>query len=288
MSRFHDVSDDDHQPLTWVQGRPVYAAHFIVAVLVAAMLATTALLAFGARHTLALLAFDSTAVFAGQVWRVVTCGFVQPPGLGLVLDLVLLAWFGREVEKDLGRRSFLRLYLALQLAPPLALLGVGLWSPQVFSGQTGALAVFVAFAALYPGASMIFNLLASWVAAILVGVYTLVALASHDWPGLVSLWSTTALALAYVRHSQGRLGLPVLRLPRIDRSAAPGARRESSARGPAAGPASRSAPADDMAEVDALLDKINGSGLESLTPRERERLAAAQTRLARRYDRPPA
>ncbi len=283
MSRFHDVSDDDHQPLTWVQGRPVYAAHFIVAVLVAAMLATTLLLALEARRPLALLAFDSAAVFSGQVWRVLTCGFVQPPGLGLVLDLVLLAWFGREVEKDLGRRSFLRLYLCLQLLPPLALLAVGFWIPQTFSGQTGALAVFVAFATLYPGAGMIFNLLAGWVAAILVGLYTLVALASRDWPGLVALWSTTGFAFAYVRHFQGRLSLPELRLPRRASS--------SSARGPeprghASRPAPRSPAADDMAEIDALLDKINRSGLDSLTPGERERLAAAQARFARRNEKP--
>lgn len=41
-----------------------------------------------------------------------------------------------------------------------------------------------------------------------------------------------------------------------------------------------------MVEVDALLDKISSTGLESLTPREHERLAAAQARLARRYEQP--
>ena len=35
------------------------------------------------------------------------------------------------------------------------------------------------------------------------------------------------------------------------------------------------------------LDKINRSGLDSLTPREHERLAAAQARLARRYEQQP-
>ena len=51
---------------------------------------------------------------------------------------------------------------------------IGIWWPLVHAGQTGALAVFVAFATLYPTATVVLNVLASWGAAILVAVYTLV------------------------------------------------------------------------------------------------------------------
>jgi hypothetical protein len=294
MSRPYEVSDDDHQPLTWVQGRPLYATHVIVGVLVVSMLATSLLLALGAQSTLAALAFDSAAVLSGQAWRALTYGFVNHPSLGFVIDMALLVWFGREVEKFLGRRSFLRLYLFLYLIPPLLLTAFGLLSPQLLAGQTGALAIFVAFATLTPGATLCFNLLAGWVAAILVAVYTLMALARHDWPSLVALWATTGYAFAFVRHAQGRLSFSLPRMPSLlGRAPETRARPDSPASArPAAPRISSSAPRPaghgDMAEVDALLDKISRSGLDSLTPRERERLSAAQARLARRLDRPTA
>lgn len=293
MSRYYPVSDDDqHQPLTWVQGRPLYATHIIVAVLVATMLATTVLMATGAGDFLSALTFESVAVLSGEAWRVLTYGLVNPPSLGFVIDMVLLVWFGRETERFLGRRPFLRLYVFLYLIPPLLLTAFGLWRPQMLVGQTGALAVFVAFATIHPGATMLFNLLAGWVALALVGIYTLVALAARDWPGLIALWSTTGYAFAYIRHAQGRLSFSFPRIPSPfgrapdlrERPATLPSIRPSPNRPPAT--AAKPAVRDEMAEVDALLDKISRSGLQSLTPRELERLEAAQTRLARRFDRP--
>jgi Uncharacterized membrane protein (homolog of Drosophila rhomboid) len=291
MNRSYEVSDDDHQPLTWVQGRPLYATHLILAVLVITLLVTTVGMAAGARGFLDTLVFNGAAVLAeGQLWRVFTYGFVNPPSLFFVIDLVLLAVFGREVEKHLGRKSFLRLYVLAYLVPPLFLAALSFWHPLTHSGYTGALVVFVAFATLYPGAALMFNLLAGWVAAGLVGIFTLVALAHRDWPSLVALWSSTAFAFAYIRHSQDRL---VFSLPRFRRNTAKSIRnpastsaRDGTTRTPTssvrhtAGPSS----SDDMAEVDALLDKIGRSGLDSLTPSEHARLAAAQARLAKRFE----
>jgi membrane associated rhomboid family serine protease len=292
MSRHYEVSDDDHQPLTWVQGRPLYAAHVIVAVLVATLIASTLLLASGAHGFLDALRYHSADVLSGQPWRVLTYGLVNPPSLWFAVNLLLLLWFGREVERVLGRRSFLKLYGFLYLIPPLLLTLIGIWSPQSLSGQAGSLAIFVAFATLHPGTTLLFNLLAGWVAAGLVAVYSLVAIAGRDWPGLVALWSTTGYAFAFIRHSQGRFSLPRPRIPRFRADPL----RDFPARGPGlrrlpvhAVPAKpRDTGQSEMDEVDSVLDKINLSGLESLTPREQERLHAAQARLARRFDRPAA
>lgn len=297
MSRPYEVSDDDNPPLTWVQGRPLYATHLILAVLVATLLATSIAMALGARGFIETLVFDGAAVLSGQGWRVLTYGFVNPPSLSFVIDLALLAWFGREVEKDLGRKAFLRLYVFAYLVPPLLLAALSFWRPLNLAGHTGALAIFVAFATLYPAATLMFNLLASWVAGILVGIFTLVALAHHDWASLVALWSSVAYAFAFVRHFQGRLSFslprsPVRRNSRPAPATAPAGvrvgppRTVSSATAPrgSSSASSSASSSDDMAEVDALLDKIGRSGLESLTPREHERLAAAQARLARRYE----
>lgn len=293
MSRHYEISDDDHhRPLTWVQGHPLYATHLIVAALGLTIFATAIVLGSGAASSIETLVFDGAKLLNGEAWRVLTYGLVNYPSLSIAIDLLLLFWFGREVEKHLGRRSFLRLYLFLYLIPPLLLSALAVWAPLNLAGQTGALAVFVAFATLYPSATVVLNLAASWAAAALVAIFTLVAIASRDWAGLVALWSTTAYAHAFIRHSQGRLTLGLPRLPSVlHRSPQPRPRPSSaplpthpvkSHRGP--GPATP--PADDMAEVDRLLDKISRSGLQSLTPPELERLSAAQARLARRLDRP--
>lgn len=287
MSRYYEVTDDDQQPLTWVQGRPLYAAHVIAASLVITLLLTTALLAFGGAAFLDTLRFHSAEVAAGQVWRVLSYGLVNPPSLWFVIDMVLLVWFGREVERILGRRSFLKLYAILYLIPPLLLSLIGLWTPQTLSGQTGALAVFVAFAVLHPRTALLFNLLAGWVAAILVALHALVALAAQNWADLAVLLCTMGYAFAHVRHAQGRLSLPSmpsLRGDPIRDFPAPPHLRRTPAHTVAQPP--RSQAQAEMDEVDSLLDKIISTGLESLTPREQERLHAAQARLARRYDRP--
>jgi membrane associated rhomboid family serine protease len=289
MNRSYEVSDDDHQPLTWVQGRPLFVVHAIVVGLAFTILATALLQAFGAFATLNHLVFDSVEVLSGEVWRVLTYGLVNGPSVGIALDLALLLWFGHDVERLLGRRSFLRLYAFIYFIPPLLLSALGIWHPIALAGQTGALAVFVAYATLNPTATVCLNILASWAAVILVAVFTLMALADHNWGGLVALWGTTAYAYAFARHAQGHFSVSMPRLRRTRpaepaRAPAPAAVRIGPARAPARAAAPVPRTDAEMAEVDALLDKINRSGLESLTPVEHERLSAAQARLARRYE----
>jgi len=292
MSRPYLAPDEDHQPITWVRGHPLYAVHLIVVGLALTILGTALLQASGSGAFLEKLVFDSVAVHSGEAWRVLTYGLVNIPSVGIAVDIALLLWFGRDLELFFGRRVFLRLYAFIYFIPPLLLGLLGFLQPMQLAGQTGALAVFVAFATLNPQAAVWLNILASWAAAILVAIFTLIALSRHDWASLAALWSTTAYAFAFVRHQQGHFSLP---LPRFRRE-----ETEDERRAPAAAPAavrvghahakSSATPEapprvdHEMAEVDALLDKINRSGIDSLTPRERERLSAAQARLARRYE----
>jgi len=95
---------------------------------------------------------------------------------------------------------------------PLLFTVLGFWLPASLAGESGSLALFVAFAVIYPEAPMFFNLMAKWVAAILVGLYTLMALSGRDWTGLISLWATTGFAFSFVRWKQGRLVLPEFKL----------------------------------------------------------------------------
>lgn len=270
-------SPDDQQPVTWLRGYPLYAAHFLVFVFTGSLLATTLLLAFNAGHLLDWLTFNSTEVLRGEVWRVATYGLVNPPSLQFVIDMLMFVWFGREVEKNFGRRRFFLLYGGIYLVTPLLFTAIGLWRPLVSSGETGAFALFVAFAVLYPNAVLIFDILAKWAAVVLVGIFTLMALANHDWIQLISLWATCGFAGAFVRHHQGLLTLPRLRrpgrkpqlrvLPDLPPKKRPGL----------AGPGNAS-----MSEIDALLDKIARSGLGSLTAKERAQLEKGREHLIKK------
>lgn len=286
MTSPYGYSSDQHEPMLWVRGIGLYAAHVVVAALVVSMIATSALMAFGGNVVIQALTFRSDSVLRGEVWRILTYLLVNPPSLWFVIDMVLVVWFGRELERTFGRRAFLWLYAGLSLVAPLLLLIVGSFTaPTSLAGQRGALALFVAFATLYPNVPLFFNLSARWVALILVAIYSLIALANRDLLGLLILWSSAGFAWLFVRQQQGQLSL---NLPSWPKRPVRAEGKPSSASSPASRPARptkasepRSAETS-MAEVDALLDKIARSGLSSLTAAERARLDAAHQHLRRR------
>jgi membrane associated rhomboid family serine protease len=276
MMRDYETSDE-HRPVMWLRGYPVYAAHFIVLVFVASMLVTTLLNLFGVGALLNGLIYSSERVLRGEVWRVVTFGLYNQPSLNFVIDMAMMVWFGREVERNFGRRTFLIFYGCLYLLTPLLFTVVGLWWPMSLVGEIGSFAIFIAFATLYPNAPILFSLLAKWVAAILVGIYTLMALNNRDLVSLLSLWATAGFAFAFVRYQQGRLDLPRISLfrrgPKL--RVLPDLKPDKSS-------GTKEARGSSMAEIDALLDKIAQSGLSSLTAKERAKLDAARADLLKR------
>lgn len=281
MRRYAPDPSDDHQPLTWLNGHAIYGAHYLVVVFVASMLVTTLLMAFKVAFLWNWLPFTSDDVLRGEVWRVVTYGLVNPPSLWFVVDMFMIVWFGRELEKFFGRRIFFRFYAGLYLLTPLLFTAIGGWRPMTLVGETGSFALFIAFATLYPNAVMLFNILAKWVALILVGIYTLIALSNRDLVALISLWATCGFAYAFVRYEQG-----VLRLPAFPRLGNPFRRKPQFRVLPDLPPAAPRRARDDAvqtAEVDALLDKIARSGLASLTTQERAKLESHRDALRKKH-----
>ena len=280
MSGFGNAYSQEQQPITWVRGYPLYAAHAIVAGLVASMLVSTLLLATNFGGVLAWLSFSSETVLRGQIWRLFTYGLNNPPSLWFVVDMFMIVWFGRELERFFGRRVFLVLYGSLYLLTPVLLTFLGFVRPTQLAGQTGAFALFIAVATLHPDLPMLFNLLAKWVAAILVAIFALMAVAARDVVALITLLGTSGFAWAFVRHQQGLLTLPKFRLrrraPKL--TVIPGFKPD---RPEAPVPAAAGAPTS-MAEIDALLDKIATSGINSLTEPERAKLEAAREGLMKR------
>ena len=276
MNSYGYGSSEEHQPLTWVRGYPVYAAHALVAAFVLCMVATAILLGADAHGILNVLPFRSDRVLSGEIWRIGTYGFYNPPSIWFAIEMVMIVWFGRELEKFYGRKKFFTLYAGLYFLPPLVLTAFGLWQPNMLAGRSGAFGLFIGFATLYPNVSFFFNILAKWLAVILVALYTLMALSSRDTAGLIYLWTTVGFAYVFVRDQQGRFSLPTFR-----RSA------RSASREPVSRPAERARNSENgrqstMAEVDALLDKIAQSGIHSLTPKERAKLDAARSEMQKR------
>lgn len=271
MNEYRDWggTSDEHQPVTYWRGHPIYASHFIVIVYCALMVGV-AVSGSAIQGVLDTLSFSSARVLSGQLWRWFTYGLLNFPSLWFAIDMLMLVWFGRELERLFGRRLFLWLYAGIYLIAPIVLTAVGLVHPTVLSGQPGALALFIAFATQFPGMPVFFSLLAKWAALILVGIYALMALAARDWTALILLASTCGYAHGFVRYQQGSWSLPEFRLNlrRAKLRSVPRSEPDESAMA--------------MTEMDALLDKIGRSGLNSLTTEERTRLEAARKSLMRR------
>ncbi|MBL9202787.1 MAG: hypothetical protein JNL39_19895 [Opitutaceae bacterium] len=272
---------EEHQPVTYWRGHPVYASYLVV-IVYSALMIVTAVLGDTANRLVFWLAFDSAKVLSGEAWRVASYGLFNWPSLWFAIDMLMLWWFGRELERSYGRRLYAWLYGGIYLLPTLVLTLVGLLQPQLRFGQPGALALFIAFATQQPGAPVFFMLAAKWAALLLVGLYSLMALAARDWTTLTVLWVTCGYAHLFVRHQQGVFSLPSL--PSLRRKtklrALPDLPRNRISPAPSA-PAA--APEDSpMAEVDALLDKIARDGIGSLTAKERAKLEAARADLLKR------
>jgi len=274
---FGNEYSEDQRPITYLHGYPIHASTLLVVAYAVTMIVTTLLLAAGFGGIGNALVLDSTAVFRGEIWRFLTYGLWNPPSIPFVIDMFMIVWFGRELERFFGRKVFLRFYGLLYLLQPVLYTLLGLIRPVIVGGETGAFALFIAFATLYPNVALLFNILAKWLAAVLVGIYTLMALAAQDVVGLVTLWAAVGFAYAFVRHEQGRLTLPKIRF----------ATRKPKLRvlpSPKAPPAIET---DDepATEVDALLDKIAKSGMASLTAEERGQLEKAREALMRKDQR---
>ena len=269
---------EEHQPVTYWNGHPIYASHFIVIVYCALMIAV-AVGGTAMFPALSWLSFSSQNVFTGQVWRLFTYGLFNFPSLNFAFDMLMIVWFGRELERFFGRRIFLSLYLGIYLLSPVVLSAIGLLRPTTLSGEPGALALFVGFATQFPGMPVFFVLLAKWAAFILVGIFTLMAVAQRDWTSLILLWSSCGYAHLFVRVQQGTLSLPRLRFRRSQpklRVLPDLPAKKTINVTPVAKPDAT------MAEVDALLDKIAKSGIGSLTAKERAKLEAAREGLMKR------
>src|SRR5438067_8372286 len=261
---FGVTTSDDYRPVTWMGRFPIDVTTILVALHVVVAIFTCLVVAAGGGAVLNFMLFDSAHVLgAGQIWRLATYAFVHVPSMLLwfAIEMYMLFVFGREVEKFIGQRAYVVLYLLLLLAPSTVLT---LWGLEQRTGLAGSPAlhfgVFVAFASIYPSAELLLRITAKWMALILAAIYTLQLLAYHAWTDLTVVWTSIAAAFLFVEWCGA--GVEFVWWKNLKMSLQPKPKlhivQKSTSRRVVE-------PEDVAASVDPILDKISKSGIGSLT-----------------------
>jgi membrane associated rhomboid family serine protease len=287
---FGVTTSDDYRPVAWMGRYPVDVTTMLVGVHVAAALIAAILWtifgALGAASILGWLQFDSAAIWSsGQVWRLFTYAFIHPPPalLWFAIEMYLLFVFGREVERFLGRRAYIALYVFLLVTPAVLLTIWGLWERCALAGSPALhFGIFVAFAAIYPRVELLLRIQAKWVALILAAVYTLQLLAYHAWSDLVVVWTSIGVAFLFVELNGAGPELAWWNAVKARFASRP---KYHVVPKPRPRPGNGRAEADDThASIDPILDKISKFGIGSLTASERRQLNRERERLLKKSD----
>lgn len=286
---------EDYQPFGYVGRVPLYVTTILVISYVSAMVARVLLDAAGSPGLAGLLPYDSVEVLRGfQFWRFLTYSFLNEPTIWFAVEMYLLYAFGREVERFIGRRAFLALYLTLLLLAPCLLTAVAPWLPlrepalHLVCAGCGDLnfAIFIAFVAIYPDVEILFTIQAKWIALVIFSIRTLQYLAEHAIVELLLFWAVCAGAWLFIKQLRGQVRL---RFPGRDYFRLRRSRRNLRAMPSPPRPVrSRRLPdaqEDVIESIDPLLDKIARTGLGSLTAREREKLEKARAELLKKSPR---
>ena len=285
---FGVTTSDDYRPVAWMGRYPVDVTTLLVGVHVACAILTAFLFAIGSASLLNYAMFDSAQIWMhGQIWRLGTYAFIHPPTgyalLWFAIEMYMLYFFGREVERFLGRRAYIWLYALLLLVPSLILTLWGLTTRTGLAGS-GALhfAVFAAFVTLYPNVQFFLRIPAKWVFLILAAIGTLSALAAHDWQDLIVFYVSIALAFFFIELNGAGPELAWWNAvkerftPRPKFHVLPKPRARSSG--------SRSESDDVYPSIDPILDKISKFGIASLTASERRLLDRERERLLKKSE----
>jgi membrane associated rhomboid family serine protease len=241
------------------------------------------------------LAMIPTDVAHGQLWRLVTWPLANLyVSFWVAVSIFFFWYFGSELERSIGRVKMLVL-----LAGTAGLIGVaGTVIDLAIAGQTfyqgglsglnllGLLLALV-FIAEYPHIRFFFGIPGWVIGVVIVGIQVITLLGYREIVDLLTFLASLVI-VAVMARSVGLLAersfIPAL--PKLKRRRKR-TRRSSSGSGQTVVPGPWEAPqappvSRDQAELDALLDKIHASGMDSLSDHEREQLLILRDRLRRR------
>jgi len=285
-SMFGVTTSDDYRPVAWMGRYPVDVTTLLVGAHVSCAILTAFLFAIGSAGVLNYAMFDSAQIWMhAQIWRLVTYAFIHPPTgyalLWFAIEMYMLYFFGREVERFVGGRAYIWLYALLLLVPALILT---LWGLTMRTGLAGSgplhFAVFVAFVTLYPNVQFFLRIPAKWVFVILAAIGTLSGLAAHDWQDLAVFWVSTALAFFFIEFNGSGPELAWWNAVKARFASRP---KYHVVPKPRPRQASSRMESDDVqASIDPILDKISKFGIGSLTASERRQLDRERERLLKK------
>lgn len=173
---------------------------------------------------LLLLRLTSAVWMAGYVWQLATYAFIGygAPTLWILLELLILFWFGRDVFWRLGRKRFWRTLAwaviggavaAVAVDLLLRLIGGSLGPPYlILQGQRVLIATLIAaFAALFADATIylmfVLPIRARWFVWVEILFAFIAFLASRDLPGFVGICAAIGITWMVVRHGGPGRGL---------------------------------------------------------------------------------
>ncbi len=257
-------SDRDASRDAWFRLGRIDVTTTVLVVLVGAIALVASAIAPGLPQALWL---SPDAVASGQVWRILTWPLAEGVSLWSVLNLVVLWYFGSDLERQIGRLGMAKLLTGIWAILTTVYLLVAL---AVSGGGLAGLGlveflVLLVWIAEYPRRPFFFGIPAWVIGAIFLGIQLLGFVAGRAWSGMVSLLVSLVLVAVWAR----RLGLlsDLAWLP-----GRPGVRRPRARRVPRAEAKVARTRAHDEERLDALLGKISAQGLHSLTDAERREL----------------
>jgi membrane associated rhomboid family serine protease len=227
----------------------------------------------------AALRFDPAGGLTGRGYAALTYSFVHESAIHLGLTSLLILSVGPALERRLGGRGFVLYYLYCGIGAALASVAVAqlLPVPPMSGALAAGLGLLFGYAWLAPDREVSLNpvplrarvqvLAVCFTAAILV----LGALARTPGLSVAHLGGVAAGWLFFRLYSLGKRPDPALPLPIRRPVLAPMQVQQADRPAPAASsPIPTSMGVEDAAQaVNRVLDKINATGLESLTPQER-------------------
>ena len=252
---------------------------------------------FGLNSTFAL---SPEGLRRGFVWQLFTFQFLHGGLFHLLFNLIALWFFGRVVEARLGKAAFWKIYLVGGVFGGVLQSALAFAMPQFFGGwvvgaSAGVCALIAAFALMEPEAIImlmcVFPLKAKY---LLVGITAIAAFFT-----LVP----ASPGVAHAAHLGGiATGVAMIRFALYDYSPSLNwhpfrnrARRRQLVKAATVKPgfwrtkgsgipkAEQIEPEEFISrEVDPILDKISAHGIQSLTPREKQILEAARSKMDKR------
>ncbi|MFN8053389.1 MAG: DUF6576 domain-containing protein [Acidimicrobiales bacterium] len=254
------------------------------------------------------LVYEGFSVRSGQVWRLATWPLSNRPDIFVILSIAMMVFVGSDLERELRRRRFAWLIGALVVIPALVTIGFE------FVGAAGigriVSPLFVVLVLWRPNLRTFFNI-PLWALVVVFEVLDLLQildLRNTGFPigGLLTFWAASLIVAALGArafdltefHQIPKIPLPqfVTGDPYQKSNAARAKAQRKTAKGKggtsARRPGKSHQPADvvpirpearldraSQADMDALLDKISATGIDSLTPDERARLDDHSRRL---------